>query len=162
MPNKTLTVDQVLMLLGETPASLAGLTAGVPPAELRSSPSHDEWSANEVLAHVRACADIWGGAMASIAGGATALRAVNPLSWIEKTNYRELDFSRSLRAFGAQRAELLALLKPLPREAWSRTTTVTGAGAPLTRDVLFYGRWMAGHERTHVKQIARIVGSLRT
>jgi hypothetical protein len=161
MPNKTLTVDQVLTLLAETPARLAELTADMPPAGLRSSPARDEWSANEVLAHVRACADVWGGAMASIAGGSTTLRAVNPLSWIEKTNYRELDFGRSLRAFEAQRADLLAVLKPLPREAWSRTATVTGAGAPLTRDVLFYGRWMAGHERTHLKQIARIVGSLR-
>jgi DinB superfamily len=157
MPNKTLTIDQVVMLLAETPARLAELTGRLPPAELLSPPSHDEWSANEVLAHVRACADVWSAAMVSILDGATALRAVSPLSWIEKTDYRELDFRRSLREFTAQRTELLAVLKPLPREAWSRTTTVTAAGAPLRRDVLFYGRWMAGHERTHVKQIAGIV-----
>jgi len=39
----------------------------------------------------------------------------------------------------------------------SRSTTVTGAGAKLERSVLFYGRWLAGHERPHIKQIAHIV-----
>jgi hypothetical protein len=160
VPNKTLTVEQVLTLLAETPVRIAALTAGLTPAQLRRSPSPDEWSASDVLAHVRACADVWGGCMVAIATqDRPTLRAVNPLTWIKKTDYRELAFQRSLRAFARQRAELMPVLERLPRQGWSRTATVTGAGSVLVRDVLFYGRWMAGHERTHVKQIARIVGS---
>lgn len=160
MPNKTLTVEQVLALLAETPGRIAALTAGLTPAQLRRSPSPDEWSVSDVLAHVRACADVWGGCMLAIAAqDRPTLRAVNPLTWIKKTDYPELAFQRSLRAFARQRAELMPVLERLPRHGWSRTATVTGAGSVLVRDVLFYGRWMAGHERTHVKQIARIVGS---
>jgi len=92
-----------------------------------------------------------------IAEDAPTLRAVNPLTWIKRTDYLELEFQPSLRAFAAQRAGLLAVLEPLPHEAWSRTATVTGAGKVLQRTVLFYGRWLAGHERPHVKQIADIV-----
>ena len=158
MPNKTLTEEQVLALLRETPRRIAALTAGLEPARLRARPTPEEWSANEVLAHVRACADVWGGCMATmIAEDAPTLRAVNPLTWIKRTDYLELEFQPSLRAFAAQRAGLLAVLEPLPHEAWSRTATVTGAGKVLQRTVLFYGRWLAGHERPHVKQIADIV-----
>ncbi|TMD98435.1 MAG: DinB family protein [Chloroflexi bacterium] len=158
MPNKTLTEEQVLALLRETPRRIAALTAGLEPARLRARPTPEKWSANEVLAHVRACADVWGGCMATmIAEDAPTLRAVNPLTWTKRTDYLELEFQPSLRAFAAQRAGLLAVLEPLPHEAWSRTATVTGAGKVLQRTVLFYGRWLAGHERPHVKQIADIV-----
>jgi DinB family protein len=99
--------------------------------------------------------------MISIIEGAPALRAVNPLTWIEKTDYRSQDFARSLRSFASQRVELLDALRPTPRADWLRTVTVTGAGAPLKRHALFYGRWMAGHERAHLKQIAKMVSALK-
>ena len=60
MPDRSLTVEQVLTLLAATPQRIAALTADVSPAQLRTRPTPDEWSANEVLAHLRACADMWG------------------------------------------------------------------------------------------------------
>jgi hypothetical protein len=84
------------------------------------------------------------------------IRAMNPTTWIKSTNYPELEFALSWRAFAKQRAELLALLRPLPNAAWSRGATVTGAGRPRERTVLDYARWLANHERSHVKHIARI------
>lgn len=161
MPNKTLTVDEVMALLEETVPQIARLTAGLSPEHLRATPNRDEWSVGDVLAHLRSCADVWGECMVSIAGGTRTLRAVNPRTWIEKTDYRSLEFRRSFRAFSAQREELLSALRPLPRNTWSRTATVTGAGSALVRDVLSYGRRMAVHERAHVKQIARITSPLR-
>jgi hypothetical protein len=160
--SRALTIEQVLTLLAETPPRLAALTAGLSPARLHSAPSHDAWSANDVLAHLRACADVWGGCMLTlIAEDAPTLRAVNPLTWIKKTDYPELEFRPSLRSFTKQRADLLAVLEPLPREAWSRAATVTGAGKVLERTVLLYAQWMAGHERSHVKQVGRIVNEMR-
>ena len=158
MPNKTLSIEQVLTLLGETPRRLAALTAVVAPEELHAIPHRDSWSANDVLAHLRACADVWGGCIeAIIAEDAPTLRAVNPLTWIKKTDYPALEFRPSLGSFAIQRAALLDVLEPLPPEGWSRTATVTGAGKALERNALFYGRWLAGHERSHIKQIERIV-----
>jgi len=163
VPNKTLTIEQVLTLLSETAPRIAALTAGLAPAQLRTAPNHDGWSANDVLAHLRACADVWGDCMVTmIAEDTPTLRAVNLRTWIDKTDYLEQEFRPSLRSFATQRAELLAVLEPLPHEAWSRTATVTGAGKVLQRTVLFYGRWLAGHERPHVKQVARIVSRLAT
>ena len=160
MPNTSFTIEQVLTLLAETPPRLATLTAGLAPEELQTRPTPDEWSANEVLAHLRACADVWGNCiLAMIAQDRPTLRAVNPRTWIKKTDYLELEFRPSLRSFATQRAELLAVLEPLPIDAWPRAATVTGAGKVLERTVLSYAQWLATHERPHIKQVARIVSA---
>lgn len=161
MPSRLLMIEQVLRLLEETPPRIATLTAGLEPTQLRSTTSRDEWSANDVLAHLRACADVWGGCIAAIvAEQRPTLRAVNPRTWITRTDYLELEFQPSLRAFAAQRAQLLALLEPLPPDRWERSAKVTGAGKVLERTVLFYADWLARHERPHVKQIERIVNTM--
>ncbi len=95
-----------------------------------------------------------------IAEDMPTLRAVNPLTWIKKTDYLELEFQPSLHSFATQRADLLAVLEPLPPEGWSRTARVTGAGKVLERTVLFYAQWLARHERQHVKQVERIVDTV--
>jgi hypothetical protein len=162
VPNRSVTSAQVLALLAETPPRIAALTADRAPAELRTSAGPEAWSANDVLAHLRACADVWGDCIAAIiAEDRPTLRAVNPRTWIKRTDYPELEFGPSFRAFASQRAELLTVLEPLPQEGWSRAATVTGAGAVLERTVLFYAQWLAQHERAHVKQIGRIVKTVR-
>lgn len=162
MPSSSFTIEQALTVLAATPQRITALTADLAPAQLRTAPSHDEWSANDVLAHLRACADMWGGCIVTmIAEDTPTLRAVNPVTWIKQTDYLELEFLPSLRAFATQRADLLAVLAPLPNEGWSRTATVTGAGKVLTRSVLSYAERLALHERPHIKQIERIGATLR-
>jgi hypothetical protein len=163
VPSRPLTSAQVLTMLAATPPRIAALTAGLAPAQLQAAPVPGEWSANEVLAHLRACVDMWGNYIAEIiAHDHPTLRAVNPRTWIDKTDYREQAFQASLHAFTVQRADLLAVLELLAPEGWARAATVTGAGAVLERTVLFYARWLAGHERPHVKQIERIAKTIRT
>ena len=162
MPRRLLTIEEILTVLEETPRRIAAVTAGLTPAQLHTSPNEGEWSANEVLAHLRACADVWGNCIAAIlAEDRPTLRAVDPRTWIKETDYLELEFGPSLRSFTTQRADLLAVLEPLPPEAWSRAATVTGAGKVLERTVRFYAQWLARHERPHVKQIERTVSTLR-
>jgi hypothetical protein len=160
---RALTLEQILIQLPETPRSIAASTAGVAPAELRKSSVSGEWSANEMLAHIRACADVWGNNIVRIIReDKPAWVAVNPRSWIEQTDYAQLPFAPSLRAFTKQRADLMAVLEPLPRNSWSRVALVSG-GAP-TREctVLYYAERLARHERAHVKQIGRMVQTLQT
>jgi DinB superfamily len=156
--HRPLTIDQLLDQLKEQLEAIAKLTADLPRGRLHRAPSPGEWSANDVLAHLRACADMWGGYIAIIvAEDRPTIRATNPTTWIKSTNYPDLEFAASFRAFAKQRAELLAIMRPLPKAARSRTATVVGAGRPLERTVLDYARRLANHERAHVKHIARIV-----
>jgi hypothetical protein len=162
VPNKSLTIEQVLTILAETPPRIAELTVGLTTAQLHAAPSPGEWSANDVLAHLRACADVWGDCIVTIINQDTStLRAVNPRTWIRKTDYLEQKFQASLRAFARQRTNLLAVLEPLAREDWSRTATVTGAGKPLVQTVHTYAQRLARHEWPHLKQIKRIVSTMR-
>lgn len=159
---RSLSSEQVLTLLAATPPHLAALTAGLSPQQLRATPPDGGWSATEVLAHLRACADVWGDCIAvMLAQDRPTLRAVNPRTWIKHTDYRTQDFLPSWQAFAAQRSALLAVLEPLAAEEWARAATVTGAGKPLERTVLSYARWLAEHERPHLKQVDRIAAMLR-
>ncbi len=160
MSGRALTIEQVLTILAETPPRLAALTADLAPTQLHTAPNPDAWSANDVLAHLRACADVWGNCIAAIIAEDTpTLRAINPRTWIKTTDYLELGFGPSLQSFATQRADLLAFLEALPRELWSRAATVTGAGKVLERTVLFYAQWLARHERPHIKQVERIANT---
>jgi hypothetical protein len=160
--NHSLSIEQVLTRLAETPPRIVALTAGMAPAQLHTAPHPGEWSANEVLAHLRSCADVWGDCMVAIVNqDAPTRRAINPRTWIKQTDYLEQEFQPSLRAFARQRKELLQVLGPLAPKAWSRSVTFTGAGKPLERTVLFYAEWLARHERPHLKQIEHIANTLR-
>ncbi len=162
MPSTALISEQVLTILVAAPQRIAALTADLLPTQLRAAPAPDAWSANDVLAHLRACADMWGNCIARmLSEDRPTLRAVDPRTWIEETDYRKQEFQPSFHAFATQRTALLAVLAPLPPAGWSRAATVTGAGKPLERTVLFYARWLARHERTHVKQIERTAKALR-
>ena len=112
------TIEQLLTMLAETPPRLADLTAGLSPAQLLAPLEPGEWSARDVLAHLRACSDMWGKYIVVILSqDRPTFKAVNPTTWIKQTNYRQLEFQASLHAFTAQRAELLVVLKPLAPEA---------------------------------------------
>jgi hypothetical protein len=159
---RSLTTEQVLALLAETPPLIAALTAGLGPEQLHASPGDGEWSANEVLAHLRACADVWGGCIVTIVSQDTpTLRAVSPRTWIRKTDYLDQAFMPSLQAFAAHRTALLAVLKSLGPEDWSRRALVTGAGKVLERTVLSYAQGLANHERPHLEQIQHIANTMR-
>jgi hypothetical protein len=163
VPEKMLTVDQVLALLAHAPTAIAEATADLEPARLRRSPAKGEWSANEVLGHLRSCADVCGGCIAVIlTQSQPKIRAINPRTWIKGTNYLELDFHASLDAYAQQRSELMKVLHALTEDEWSLSITVTGAGKTLERTTFFYAHWLATHERAHVKQIERLADEVRS
>ena len=157
MPSKSsLMIEHVLPLLQQTPRRITALTAGLTAAQLHTPLSPGEWSVNDILAHLRACADVWGDCIRVIATqDRPTIRAINPTTWIEQTDYRKQKFKPSLQAFTAQRANLLKYIGSLAPKDWSRGAIVTGAGSVLTRTVLFYAQWLARHERSHIKLLER-------
>jgi len=161
MTSRYLPVDQILAILKATPARLAELTAGLAPEQLRAAPGEGEWSPGEVLAHLRACNEVWGGIyiMTILAQENPTIRAVNPRTWIKNTDYLEQDFQEALLAFTRERERLLAVLEPLPPEGWARTNTLVGAGKPHQQTLLAHADGLARHERAHLRQIERSLNS---
>jgi hypothetical protein len=162
MPRSSLPIEHLLIALAEAPKQIAQFSDGLTQAQLHTAPGPGEWSANEVLAHLRSCADVWGNCIAKILSEhRPTIRAVNPRTWIKSTDYPKQKFRSSLQAFAKQRSELLATLEPLTQKDWSRQATVVGAGAALERTVEFYAQWLVEHERPHLKQIKRIANTMR-
>ena len=162
MPEKAYDAEKILTLLTEQPKSIAALTADLTPAQLRQRPGANAWSATDVLAHLRACADVWGSCIETIlTEDKPTIRAVNPRTWVKQTEYTQLEFEPSFKAFVQERAILIGRLQGLDPEAWQRGATVTGAGAPLHRTVRFYAQWVATHERSHLKQFKQLVHSMK-
>lgn len=156
-----LPIEQILAMLASGPAHITEFTRGLTETQLHAAPAPGEWSANEVLAHLRSCADVWGNCIVTILNqDKPTIRAINPRTWIKSTNYPEQKFQPSLQAFTVQCGELLAVLEPLKPNSWSRSATVTGAGKPLELSVLSYTQRMVEHERPHLKQIKRIANTI--
>ncbi len=86
--DQPLAIDQALTRLEEQPEAIAAVTVGLPRARLHTPPSGREWSVNDVLAHLRSCADMWGKYIAMIiVEDHPTIRAMNPTTWIKSTNY---------------------------------------------------------------------------
>jgi hypothetical protein len=162
MARRTPSRDEILEELAAAPERIAELTAGLSPAKLKAAPEPGEWSVVEILAHLRACADVWGGHIAAIlAEENPTRRGVNPRHWIRDTDYGSQAFAWSFRSYREQRAGLLRVLRALPEAAWSRTATIVGAGKPLTVELGSYAAKLFEHERPHLKQIAKTVAVMR-
>jgi hypothetical protein len=148
----------VVTLLLETPARIAAAARGRGAEVLHWQPAPDSWSVNEVIAHLRSCADVWGGYIAKILEQDNPkIRYVSPRTWIRKTNYMDLDFAASFAAFRKQRDELLKTLRSLSREQWSRRATVKASAQTREETVLSYAVRLAVHEAGHCDQIERIL-----
>jgi len=163
MTDKYLSIENILTILRETPSRLANLTAGLDSAHLQKSLSDGEWSVSEVLAHLRACNEVWGGyyIMTILSQENPTITAINPRTWIKTTDFFEQEFQFSLRTFTKQRKKLLAVLAPLPPQDWTRTNILIGAGKPLSQTLISHADGLARHERAHLKQIERTINALQ-
>jgi len=132
--------------------------ASVP--ELHRQPAPDAWSARDIVAHLRACAEVWGRSIIRmIDEDGPTIRYVSPRGWIRKTDYLTRDFRESLRAFSAEREALVEKLGTLGRADWSRHATFTGTTAGRDATVLSYATRILEHEIGHLDQLRRTLGS---
>jgi uncharacterized damage-inducible protein DinB len=156
VPSRELTPDQMLTMLESAPVRMTAAVLDLTLAQLHAAPEDGEWSVNDVLAHLRACADVWGGAIERIlTEDHPTIRAMDPRTWMQQTNYPSLEFPASFQAFAEQRSQLLETLRRLTVEDWEREATLTGAGRALQYTVSKYVRRIVLHERSHLKQIER-------
>ena len=162
MPRKSLEPREILSILATTPDRFAAGADGLEAERCRTTPSFGGWSLNEVLGHLRSCQDVWGDAIRAILDrDVPTIRAMDPRTWIQRTDYLGLDFRTSLAAFSARRDEQVEELASLSPAQWALGAVVIGAGKPLSRTVRTYAAWMARHERSHYRQIQRAADDVR-
>jgi hypothetical protein len=147
-------IEQLLTLLAATPRRLASMSQSVDEERLYFKPDETAWSANEILAHLRANAEVRGKSiLAMIAQDHPTIRYVSPRGWMRKTNYHNQGFRESLETFTRQRAELLQELNPLKRADWSRGATFTATTRGREETIMSYVRRITDHECVHFEQL---------
>jgi len=143
-------IEEVLQRLTETPDRIATTAEAMTAEQLQRRPDAKTWSANDILAHLRACADVWGETIESmLQEDEPTLRHISPRTYMKKSDYPALPFQESFQAFVKQRDDLLRTLTGLEFTDWSR-----GALIKDRRHTVFtQARRMALHEATHNEQI---------
>jgi len=154
MKSSPATIATILSQLAETHRRIAACTDGLPEARLRSAPNQKAWSALDVLAHLRACADLWTHSIyAMLAEENPSLPDINERKWAKITGYVSASFAPSFDAFRLQREDLLRVLHGLSPQQWERPAEIMGR----RHTVFTQARRMARHESEHCTQIEMLL-----
>jgi len=147
-------IEKYLGLLSNTSRRIMKATQGFDDLRLQYKIDKKAWSVNDILAHLRSCADVWGGSIeAMLAQDTPTLPYRHPRQWITKTNYPDLMFHESFQAFLMQRKSLLNVLNNLPFEDWSRVAMIKHREHTVFSET----RRMALHEDIHCQQIEELL-----
>lgn len=149
-------IDKALSILAETPLRIGSATKGIEEAFLQATNDKKSWSSNDILAHLRSCADLWTHSIyAMLAENEPVFSDINERKWAKVTRYAELPFDESFQAFSLQRESLLRVLKALPFESWERSAIIF----ERKHTVFTQTRRMAKHESEHCEQIESLLRS---
>jgi hypothetical protein len=148
--------ELVLTMLASAPRQIARIARGHDDGRLHRQPAPEAWSARDIMAHLRACAEVWGHSIYRMMNeDHPTIRYVSPRGWIKKTDYLDQSFGASLRAFSQARTALLDILRTLEAADWFRRATFTGTTLGRDATVLIYARRIADHEVQHLEQLRR-------
>jgi hypothetical protein len=143
-------IGHILAALEQTPHTLERIAAECSEAQLASAPGQGGWSAQEVLAHLRACADLWTQSIyAMLAEKDPVLADINERKYALAARYAEVPFMPALTEFRSQRANLLRVLTALKPEEWERGAVILGR----SHTVFTQARRLAKHEGEHAGQL---------
>ena len=147
-------IEKYLRLLEETPRSVAELTTGVDDRALEVKPAEKSWSVRDILAHLRACADVWSFSMyAMLAEDEPVLPDIDERKWAKAAGYGGVPFRESLQVFSLERKDLLRVLRGLPLESWEKPAVIFERKHTIFTQM----RRMAKHEHEHCEQIERLL-----
>ena len=142
--------------LEEIPARIGRAVAGWDEVRLGAARG-GEWSAVEILAHLRAGDAIFAPRVGAILARDDApLPAFDERSWAIAAGYADVPFRDSLSDFAASRAETVRLLQRARPGGWARAG-IHEARGPITLTDLV-ANWLA-HEEEHCAQLEAMGGA---
>ena len=147
-------IEMFMQILSETPLRISQASKGLDEANLQFKADRKSWSAKDILAHLRSCADLWTHSIyAMLAENEPVFSDIDERNWAKVTRYAELPFAESFQAFSLQRENLLRVLKNLRFESWERSAIIF----ERKHTVFTQTRRMAKHEQEHCEQIAALL-----
>ncbi len=147
-------IDEFMDVLQKNPLCIARAVVGAGRGRLIAKADKQNWSVNDILAHIRSCADVWGESIElMLAEDHPKLGYIHPRQWVKRAGYAEMDFAGSFKAYSAQRKKLLRILKKLSFKEWQRGAVILGREHTVFSQV----PRMAKHESEHCEQIESLL-----
>ncbi len=147
--------DRIIELLTQGPLRVRKATRGIPTKRILRRSDVEPWSVADILAHLRACSDVWGKTiLAMLTQDNPKQRYVSPRASMKKPMYADEDFDAALESFATERRKLVRILTDLDTAGWARRGTFTGTSARgRSQTVLSYVERIVNHEQGHLDQI---------
>ncbi len=144
-------VDNLLERLSNVPQRIARAVARLSEAEKHRPLSNGEWSASEILAHLRASDDIVGYRLyAILARDDPSLPAYDERRWAEVAGYAQAGFDLSLKTYILRRTELVKMLRQITFDDWKRLGVHEVKGPISLLDI---ATSLVEHEEEHCLQL---------
>jgi hypothetical protein len=135
-----------------SPRLIARLFAMIPDAQWDVALDKDRFTPREVIAHLADWEPIMLARMQSaVAHPGAAIEASDEGQMAEEHNYRGSDPKEQLKLFAARRAETIAWLRALPREAWDLSFLHPERGLQSIED---QANLFVGHDVYHGEQLS--------
>ena len=145
-------IREYLHTLSDAPQRIFACTQGLDELRLKTPPASKEWSAAEIMGHVRGAAEVWTRSIHDmITRDSPQLTYVAPRDWVKKQQYMKLSFAENLEAYRAERENLMRVLQGLTLAQWNRSATFVGKFNTFT--VFGEVRRMALHDLDHCDQL---------
>ena len=155
--SKPAEIEQILETLSETLIYFSSVVETHQEDFLRKKAPDGGWSVAQNLAHLLACAEVWGDSIyAMLVIDSPTLENIHPRKWQKAARYQTLTCSQMIQKFSIDRQLLLDTLgKMLPKD-WDRNAKI---GNRL-HTIFSQARRMAHHEAGHCDQIKELITQL--
>jgi hypothetical protein len=110
------------------------------------------WSAVQILAHLRAGADVWSYSIyAMLTLDKPEMADIHPRDWDKMQGYGRLSFAENLEAFTIERRNLVRILESLSFDDWGREGRFLGK--LNVHSIFSQSQRLALHELDHCQQL---------
>ncbi len=147
------TLDEQLARMERTVNDFAAVVKNVPDTQLTKRPDPKNWSAKEVVCHVRDTEESFMTRFLSIlAMDEPKFLPVEPDRWAVERQYQRNDVQEALAAFKTRREETLRFFRGLKPDQWERSGVHATRGRMTLKDFV---ELMAWHDDNHLDQLKR-------
>ncbi len=151
LDSRPVTRSALIQRLAAFPAGVAAVVEGHTSEVLECGPSSQEWSARDIICHLRDH-DIEEdrARLQRILAEDTPFLSANYDPWAHAHQYRETSVDEALEQFVHFRAGMVSWLQSLPADVWSRAARHAIFGPTSFEEMV---RFATEHDRTHLRQI---------